>query len=200
MPAVFTPSNIHQSPGNLWVGCAVPASGTRLLIDATGTPTQGAPRNVGGTDAAMTLSIGPKYEEESMDQITGPVDAVMTAETNEIDVTMKEATLANLQAALAAGTYATGVDAGLPVGAQNYEEVAFGGLVAVAKSCIAVVSQRRDAPGKFVVSVLYNAYAQDPIAVAFDRSKPTVYKVKFRGLNIPSRPAGDQTGKIYRQT
>lgn len=199
MPVTFTPANIFQGPGNLWVGCTVPATGSRLLIDINGNPTQGAPRCVGGTEGAMSLSIGPKYEEEEIDQIPGAVDVVLTTETNEIDVTLKEITLQNLQAALANATYATGNDAGLPAGFQAYEEVAFGGLVAPAKSCIAVISQRRDAPGKFVVATLYNAYAQDPIATAFDRSKATVWKVKFRGLNIPSRPAGDMTGKIYRQ-
>lgn len=200
MPAVFTPTNIFQAPGNLWIGCTVPATGSRLLIDSTGTPTQGTPINVGGTEGALTVTIGPKFSEEDFDQITAPVDAVMTSEANEIDVTMKETTLANLNRALAIGIYASGTDAGLPAGAQNYEEVAFGGLVAVVKTCLAVISQRRDATGKFVVSCLYNAFASDPIAIAFERAKPTLYKVKFKGLSIPSRPNGDQVGKIYRQT
>lgn len=33
------PTKIHQGPGSLWLGCAVPAPGFRLLIDTLGNPT-----------------------------------------------------------------------------------------------------------------------------------------------------------------
>lgn len=32
-------TKIHQGPGNLWLGCAVPAAGARLAIDINGNPT-----------------------------------------------------------------------------------------------------------------------------------------------------------------
>src|SRR5579872_3078439 len=102
--AVYTPANIFQGPGNLWLSCNVPAAGARLLIDANGNPTEGSPRHVGGTDGAISIAVAPKFEEMPIDQATAPVDVVMTGETEEIDVTMKELTYYNLRDALGVGT------------------------------------------------------------------------------------------------
>lgn len=198
--AVFTPTNIFQGPGNLWLSCNVPAAGARLLIDANGNPTEGSPRHVGGTDGAMTIAVSPKFEEMGIDQETDAVDVIMTAQASEIDVTMKELTFYNLRDSLGVGIYASGTDTGLPAGAQQYEELSYGGLMSVPKFCVAVIAQRRDAPGKFVVSVLYNAYAAGPgFKLDIEKGKPTLIKQKFKGLAISSRAAGDKTGKIYRQ-
>jgi hypothetical protein len=54
--------------------------------------------------------------------------------------------------------------------------------------------------GKFVVSQLYSAYQAEAVQLPFQRGKETTYKVKFEGLADPSRAAGDQVGKLYRQT
>ncbi|MGH9468781.1 MAG: hypothetical protein ACRD1N_00390, partial [Terriglobia bacterium] len=92
-----------------------------------------------------------------------------------------------------------GSDPGLPSGLQAYEEISFGGLMAVPRTSVAVISPRADAPGKFVVSQLYSSYQAQALSMPFSREKPTTVKVKFSGLADPSRPAGDQVGKIYRQ-
>ena len=67
-------------------------------------------------------------------------------------------------------------------------------------SRIAVISARRDASSKFVVSQLYSAYQAEAIQLPFQRGKETTYKLKFEGLADPARAAGDQVGKLYRQT
>jgi hypothetical protein len=50
-----------------------------------------------------------------------------------------------------------------------------------------------------VVSQLYSAIQMEAIALPYSRDKSTTFKVKFVGLNIPTRPVGDQCGKIFRQ-
>jgi hypothetical protein len=193
-------TKIHQGPGKLWLNVAVPASGSRLLINSTGAPTAGSPAFAGATEGAATLLVAPKLDPIVADQVAAPVDVVMTGEAASIEVTLKESDLAKLKNFIVHGAFSSGTDAGLPAGAQDFEEIAFGGVIAIPKTSVAVISPRRDAPGKFVVSQLYQAYQAEAIQLPFQRSKETTYKVKFEGLGDPGRAAGDQVGKIYRQT
>lgn len=193
-------TKIHQGPGKLWLNVAVPASDSRLLIDSTGAPTAGSPAFAGATEGAATLLVAPKLDPIIADQVAAPVDVVMTGEAASIEVTLKESDLAKLKNFIAHGAFSSGTDVGLPAGAQDYEEISFGGVMPILKTSVAVVSPRRDATGKFVVSQLYQAYQAEAILLPFQRGKETTYKVKFEGLADPARAAGDQVGKIYRQT
>ena len=193
-------TKIHQGPGRLWLNVSVPASGSRLIINSSGDPTAGAPIFAGATEGAATVLLAPKLEPIGADQVAAPIDVVMTGEAASIEVTLKESDLAKLKNFVVNGAYTTGTDTGLPAGAQAYEEIAFGGVLSIPKSSVAVVSPRRDATGKFVVSQLYSAYQAEAIQLPFQRGKETTYKVKFEGLADGSRAAGDQVGKLYRQT
>ncbi|MFB3921601.1 MAG: hypothetical protein ACE145_07755 [Terriglobia bacterium] len=199
MPSVDA-TKIHQGPGKLWLNVSVPASGSRLLIDAAGDPTAGTPIFAGATEGAATVLLAPKLDPISADQVAAPIDVVMTGEAASIEVTLKESDLAKLKNFVVNGSYTTGTDTGLPSGAQAYEEISFGGLMSIPKMSVAVISPRRDATNKFVVSQLYQAYQAEAIQLPFQRGKETTYKVKFEGLADASRAAGDQVGKIYRQT
>ncbi len=193
-------AKIHQGPGKLWLGVSAPASDSRLLISAAGEPTDGSPVFAGATEGATTVVLSPKLEQISADQVAGPIDVVMTGEAASIEVTMKESDLAKLKYFVVHGNFSTGTDTGLPEGAQAYEEISFGGVMAIPKTSVAVISARRDAADKHVVSQLYQAYQAEAIQLPFQRGKETTYKVKFEGLADPARAAGDQMGKIYRQT
>jgi hypothetical protein len=193
-------AKIHQGPGKLWLGVSVPASGSRLLVSAAGEATGGSPVFAGATEGATTVVLSPKLEQISADQVAGPIDVVMTGEAASIEVTMKESDLAKLKYFVVHGNFSTGTDTGLPQGAQAYEEISFGGVMAIPKTSVAVISARRDAADKYVVSQLYQAYQAEAIQLPFQRGKETTYKVKFEGLADPARAAGDQMGKIYRQT
>lgn len=310
MSAFVDRTKIHQGPGSLWLACAIPATGSRLLVDAGGNPTAsglGAPSApgllavVGGIQPAATyyvivtylnvfgeslpspeasfavpasnflgvqsptsvsgatsynvyagvasggerlqnpspillgqswtapatgiLSNGPqppasnnsgpvfagaisgattfvwtpKVQPLGADQVPAPIDVRMTAEEQTIETEIMETDYAKLRAYMTSGIYSAGSDPGLPAGFQSYEEISFGGLMTVPRLSVAVISPRIDAPGKFVVSQLYNAYQAQALSIPFSREKPTTVKVKFSGLADPSRPPGDQVGKIYRQ-
>jgi hypothetical protein len=303
-------TKIHQGAGNLWLGVAIPANGSRLLIDLSGNPTQnalgapGAPtlsQVAGGTLAAQTcyvkvtyvnpsgetipstesslavaadslltvasplpsstatgwnvyaatstggeklqnsspIPIGqswtepptgisgsgnapplantagpifggavtgastvlwtPKINAISADQVAAPIDARLVSEEESIEAEVMETDYAKLKAYVANGLYSTGADPGLPSGYQNYEEISFGGLMMIPQMSVAVVSPRQEAPGKFVVSQLYNAYQAQALSMPFSREKPTTVKIKFSGLADAARPVGDQVGKVYRQ-
>lgn len=193
-------TKIHQGPGKLWLNVAVPAAGTRLAIDGTGQPTAGTPFFAGATEGAATVILSPKLEQITADQVSAPIDVVMTGEAATVEITMKESDLAKLKYFVAHGSFSSGTDTTLPPGAQGYEEISFGGILPIPKTSVAVISPRRDATGKFVVSQLYQAYQADAVQIPFQRGKETNYKVKFEGLADPSRSPGDQVGKLYRQT
>jgi len=196
-----TVPDIHQGTGMLWYNVAVPASGARLLIDANGNPLGGSPLAMGSSDGAATFHMEAKIEEVAIDQQTAPVDAVMTAESAYLEVTLKESALQKVAASLAQANYSSGTDAGLPAGAQNYEAITVGGLVTIPKAAVALISPRRgfSSPGKFIVACLYNAYPKDPFQIGFTRSKEATYKVRFEGLAMLTRAPGDQVAQFYRQ-
>jgi hypothetical protein len=197
-----TVPDIHQGTAFLWYGVQVPVSGTRLLVDANGNPIGGSPVPMGASDGAATFHIEAKIEEVAIDQETAPVDALMTAESAYMEVTLKESAVAKIAAGLAHGTYSSGTDTGLPAGAQNYEEITVGGLVKIPQSAIALISPRRGfaSPGKFMVACLYNAYAKNAFQIGFTRTKEATYKVRFEGLALLSRAVGDRVAQFYRQT
>ena len=119
MPSfTITVPDIHQGPGYVWYNVAAPTAGARLLVDSGGNPTQGSPVAMGASEGAATFHMEAKIEEISIDQETAPVDAVMTAESAYLEVTLKESSLSKIAKALAHATYATGSDSGLPSGAQ----------------------------------------------------------------------------------
>jgi len=75
-------------------------------------------------------------------------------------------------------------------------------LVSVQQAPVALISPRRgfSSPGRYMVACLYNAYAKEPIQIGFTRTKEAVYKVRFEGLAVLSRPQGDRVAQFYRQT
>jgi hypothetical protein len=153
----------------------------------------------GATEGATTSTLTPKFEEMGADQVSSPIDVVETADAFEIDLTVKQSDLANLQNFFPPGTFSIGTDATQPSGAQAYEQINFGGIIPVNKIGVAVISARRDAPTKFVISHLYQAYQAEAIKLPFARGKETTYSVKFKGIADSSRPNGDQVGMIWRQ-
>lgn len=311
MPQGADRTKIHQGPGNLWLGCAVPAAGARLVIDVNGNPTatavvaspaaapvlsslaagtlaatdyfvtvtyatptgettaspeanlniaadnelvvqsppwisgamgwnvyvstatgteklqNSAPIGLGtnwtqttlpitsgpsapvqnstvalyggGVEGATTFGIVPKIGEIKADQIFGAFDARPTDAQGKIDVTLLETDLQKIAFLIAGAAYLTGTDNTLPPGFQGYEQLTYGGLNTLQQSSVAVISPRFNAPGKFVVSQLYNAYVSKEPSLAFSKEKPTTAKVTFEGLAVTTRPAGDQFGTIWRQ-
>lgn len=162
-----------------------------------GAPTGGS--YMGATEGAKTLTAGPKVEEINADESYAPIDARPTAEAFEIDATFMESDFNRLQVSFTSGTLTTGTNSNLPSGAQNFEKLTFGNIGSLPKHSIAVISPRIGETKKYVVSMLYNAYQSEVTKLPFQRAKETTYAVKFKGLAISARTAGDQVGQIYRQ-
>jgi hypothetical protein len=154
---------------------------------------------VGASEGAATASLSPKNVGIPADQAGAPIDAYMQSEIEAIEIELKESDLQKMRMVITHGSYATGTDAGLPSGAQTYEEISFGGILTVPKPSVVLISPRRDVISKYVVIQLYRAFQADEIKLPYTRTKETMYKVKFEGLWDDFRPVGDKVGKIYRQ-
>jgi len=193
--------DIHQGPAWLWYNVALPAIGERLLISATGEPTQGSPVFMGAIEGATKITMKRTLEEVKMDQKTAPVDVIITAEEADVSCVLKQSQLA-LLAKVFGPTYASGTDTGLPAGAQAYEEIAQGGLVTIPQAPVAVISPRRgfSSPGKHFVFVLYKAFGIATVELNWTRTKETTYTAHFKGLSIADRAWPDDLCKLYIQS
>ncbi len=204
MPNTFTITlpDIHQGPGFLWYNVVEPAAGARLLVDANGNPTAGSPVAMGASEGPAKIQFKAKLEAVMADQETAPVDVLMTAEEAFIEMALKESSLVKISKLLAHGTFTSGTDTGLPAGAQSYEQITVGGLVAPPAAPITLISPRRGnaSPGKYLVVCLYKAFGFAELDLNLTRTKESVYKVRFEGLADTTRALGDRVAQIYRQT
>lgn len=189
----------NSSPVSLGQNWILPPAGLISGGSAPPSSNSAGPLFAGAVSGATTIVWTPKIEALSADQVAAPIDARLTSEEQSVEAEIMETDYAKLRAYLANGVFASGIDAGLPAGLQNYEEISFGGLMQVPRMSVAIVSPRIEAPGKFVVSQLYSAYQAQALSMPFSREKATTVKVKFNGLADSSRPVGDQVGKVYRQ-
>ena len=153
----------------------------------------------GASEGATTAALNPKYQDVGADQVSLPIDEIMTADAYELDVVLKQTNLANLVNFYSPGTFSAGTDTLQPAGAQAYEQITFGGIIPLIKMGVAVISPRRDVVGKYVVSHLYQAYAAEAFKLAFQREKETTYSVKFKAIADTTRNNGDYAGMIWRQ-
>jgi len=194
--------DIHQGTGFLWVNVAIPATGSRLLVDSNGTPQGGAPVSLGSSEGVITVDYEPSIHPIMADQETAEIDAVLVSEKFQIDATLMETAMQKLFYTVATAQFSAGTDSGLPTGAQNYDEITTGGLVVIPKLSVAVISPRRgfSNPTKFMVICGYQMVAHAKLALGVTRTKETTYKVTWSGENITTRPQGDKLMQIYRQT
>src|SRR5579885_3625428 len=166
--------NVSPVPlGQNWVQLSIGLSDSGRTPPTMNTA---GPIFAGAISGATTIIWTPKIETLSADQVTGPIDARLTAEEQSIEAEIMETDYARLRAYMTNALFASGSDPALPAGAQNYEELSFGGLMQVPKLSVAIVSPRVDAPGKFVVSQLYRAYQAQALTMPFSREKPTTLK------------------------
>ena len=168
----------------------------------------GTPYAAGSTEGEATVTFDTKTKDIEVDQETGIVDAIMTAQTATINVKLKESSLLKIWYSIPGGLYSSGTDTGLPAGAQTYEEFDFGGyelpnlLFPSVGFTAALISPRRgySSPGKYNVATLYNCYPKSVLKWGATRSKETVYELTLQGMENVWRTRGKRIGQFFRQT
>ncbi len=185
------PTEVHQSPADLWVIGTPPADGTpRLTLAADGTPdsvTNGACVHLGALAQAVTR-VKPKIAPIALDQFDAPIDGYATELEAALEAEFYQTEMQKLQRALGVATYSA--EAG-------YKQIVFGGTLTVPTMCIAAISAKRENPLRHLVSVLFKAAATGGFQLSLGRSKANSFKCAFQGLADVARGAGKQVGTIY---
>lgn len=155
----------------------------------------------GAVEGALTFQAQGKILPVTADQYTAPIGARLTEETAKLSGTLRELQMTIVTRALPNTSYVSGTDPNLPAGAQLFDQVTFGGLLIIPLPCVVILSPRPTYanPYRYIGATLYKAVPESPGEIPFTLHKFSDYKVDWTGLSVPTRPAGDQIGQIYRQ-
>jgi hypothetical protein len=191
----YNAAKIMNTVGDVWVGVAVPASGSRLTLDnATGTPDSTANPNakhLGLTESGTVVKITAEVQSFEADELTSPWKQNLTGEKATMSgkyLQIEDWTILGL--ITPGGTKTTG---------SGYEQLTFGGLTTVTTNSVAVIGASAETGGKWVVFQLYAAFNSSGIETQLTRKDFSKVPFEFTGNSIATRPQGDQVGSFWRQ-
>ncbi len=206
----FTPADVFQGPADLWIGLGAPASAVppvqytnTLQLDGTGQPPDSgaAGISIGLTEGPCSISIHPKFVEIKADQFAAPVDAAFVSMATEIDFAVKESKLSRFPqffAGLLTSTYTDVVAGANP--ACDFLQIGSQKTSAATTRTLMLIAPRRDTTGKWIYVFAYRAYLKSAIAMAVDRKKETIIKMKWGCIADTTRVAKDQVLQFIRMT
>lgn len=194
-------ANILQGPCDAYANITAPGSHSpptadvdNLTLDGTGQPTSATGISLGSLEGPSTIQITEKVNEIHDDAHESPIAVGFDSIEAEIDIAVKETTLTRLQTLLNAGGL------GVYTALGNSKAWQLGGQFdsSIAALTLLLVSPDRSTAGKFIYVFCYRCYLKSAIAMSFQRSKETVYKLKFGCVCDLTRVAGDELMQIVR--
>lgn len=192
-----TVADIQQGPCDLWVlgtapldAAVRPTLHTDLTPDATAHP---ASVHLGTLTDGCVVTVTPKIEFVPADQYDAPILGVVTGLECSIEATLAQTQARKLQRLIGAGTLGTDDDPG----PATYEEITFGGTLAMPSFCVAAIAPKRADAAKVYGACLYKVSSAEGVTLTMARSAPATYKVKFTGLADVARTSGKQVGVIW---
>lgn len=182
----LTPGRIHGGGARLFVGITAPTTGTppTLMGHTDGVPASGT--DVGATEGDTTFRYKAEKKSIPAEQSLADVDVMTISEMAEFEFTAKEQTYVTLQRAFDnIGTVS-----------DSSKELFYAGngtnILAPRTEAVMLTSRQRNAPTKFIVTVIYKAFSVNGYEMPFKKNGESVFKVLLRGLADTSRDAGDQ--------
>ena len=179
---------------DIWFDCSIPAAAAKPTLATDGTPDATANPTAkhagylrGGTKAMY------KWEKKDArdDQHTAPHRSKRTGEEMRVEsrwLQVLDATLLNLLAS--GGTLSTVSDGKL---------VEFGGNRTITTTCVYVIGERVDSPGKYICFVIFAAISTEGVEFTFSEEDENDSPLGLTGQVIASRADGKQLGSIYIQ-
>ncbi len=180
--------------GQLWANLAIPGAGARLTLHTDGTPESVANPNafhLGATKSGAKLMVKPTRQDFFVDEITAPVDTIITAMESAIAAELVGVTDMDLLELLTSGF-------GTLSSASGYEEISFG-TKADTFTSIAHIFPTREDPTKFAVWHLYKAMNDAGLDFGSAKKEMSFTPVNFKSYAISTRAAVDQYGKYWKQ-
>ncbi len=202
---VLNTQQVRDSNGNIQVcltpgatGATAPTWATqRTAITNDGTASwinYGPTLASGAVEGAVEFTAKPTLLKITADQTTSTIDHRMESETAGIGGTLEELNLSLVGFQLAGSVYSSDSDPTMPSGAQNFESVTGGGLLAIVEPCVCVCSPRPNYanPSRYVSAWLHRAAPANGGQFPFSLKKVTGYKVDWEGDGVGYYPAGAQ--------
>lgn len=189
----FQVDRIECGPARLFAGVTNPASGAppTWVTHTAGVPSSGT--EVGLTEGDTVVEIQSEKKAIEAEQFYAPVEVYMTTQSAKLTFTAKEMTVAALKLALDnIGQQTTGSLEGFYFGSGA-------GSFAVMKTSIFFSARRRDDPSKYIIGLLYRAYASKPLTLPMSRTKESTFPVELSALADVTRTPGDCIGQFYRE-
>jgi hypothetical protein len=209
---VYTPKYVIQNPAEVFINVQPPVSaipptaGTNLwaatgtyTIDANGQPMDNGAAGVyaGGTEGPLMAGPALKFDAITYDAHAAKVDAAFVSAAVDLEFTANEMLLGNLAKYLgAAGTFTSVAGGTNP--AANFLQIGSPQSSLVTFFNILFTSPDHGNAGKYYVAQFYRCALAGPIALVWDRKKPTQMKVKLRARLDLTRVQGDMVGQIVK--
>lgn len=191
----------HFDTANIIVGTAM------LYVAPVGTaapvvpPTNVAPTinalwiPVGYTDAGIKFAYSVSNKEITVDEEMAPVDVLPDKETVKISCALAEATLENLNRAIAGGTLTTTAPA---TGVAGSSTLSVGSLQTNVKMAYLLIG---NAPKGFLrMFNLYRGIATSNLELTYKRAEKIMVPVEFTGLALSANAAGNRLFQIIDKT
>lgn len=184
-------------PGKMYAGLAIPGAGGRLILSSDGTPdaTQNPTAiHIGYTDGGVEFKMSHTLTGFTPDETNFPIISRVTGEEASLSGALWQVLDFDIFTILAPTSTRSNL-----AGTQG---ATFGGLTTISYNSVAVIFpiEGSSAPVIYGVFHLYKAVNDQGITSKVTKTAPGSTAFGFKGHTIPTRTAGDQVGRAFRQT
>ncbi len=187
----FQPNKIMVGPARIFLGSTAPTSGTppNWIGHTAGVPADGT--EAGLTENDTVFMYEPKKTEIQAEQYYAPIGVFLTLEACKLTFTAQESTVIALQAALDnTGQFSDGTKDAFYIGAGT-------GAFAVKTQTVFFSARQRVNTSKYIIGMMYLAYASKGLNYVFSRTKKGTYAVELTGIADTTRTPGDAVAQFY---
>lgn len=193
----FSSTTVAIGPGKLYAGLAIPGAGGRLILHTDGTPdsTQNpSALHLGYTESGVEMKLSHTLTGFSADESNFPILSRVTAEEASISGSLLQVVDFDIQILL----HPLATRSNL-AGTQG---MTFGGDTMFDYSSVAVIFPIEGSSSPIVYGVfhLYKAVNDAGMAAKITSKALGASPFAFKGHAVSTRAAGDQVGRMYRQT
>lgn len=193
----FSSSVVAIGPGKIYAGLAIPGANGRLILASDGTPdaTQNpSALHLGYTESGTEWKMSHTLTEFPADETNFPIVSRITKEDASISGSLIQVMDFDIQVIL----NPTAVRSNL-AGTQG---ITFGGLTTFVYQSVAVIFPIEGSSSPIVYGVfhLYKSLNDQGMAAKITSKALGATPFAFKGHAIPTRAAGDQVGRAFRQT
>ena len=168
-------ANVISGPATLYVA---PGDGTVPLPPLTGNASDFSAFTAPGyTDKGIEFDYASTDKDIDVDELTSPVDVLITAEKLTITVSLAETTLQNLYYSISGGTL------------LSASELVIGGKVRPSRFILGVLGPA-PSTNKTREILIYSTVPKGTVKLHYQRKDKLVYTAQFQALGLSTKPNG----------